>query len=124
METFLQDQLTLPTVIGVSVLSSELSKSLQKMPHNGTRANFHVSISLSKLEDDDLISTVSVRYNNTFKSAVLHNPLYPRNARISLTISHLLLDNFHNSRFGEGAEITELITFARDYLAHDATHDL
>ena len=42
----------------------------------------------------------------------------------SLALSDLLFDNVHNTRFGDGAKITKLITLTIHNFAHDATHDL
>lgn len=40
------------------------------------------------------------------------------------TLGNLLLDNINHTRFSNSAEITELIAFTSNDLAHDATHDL
>lgn len=39
-------------------------------------------------------------------------------------LGNLGLDLVHNSRFRECAKVAELVTFARNNLAHNATHDL
>src|SRR5882762_2845779 len=39
-------------------------------------------------------------------------------------LSDFLFDNIHNTRFGNGAKITKLITLTVNNLAHNATHDL
>jgi hypothetical protein len=40
------------------------------------------------------------------------------------TLSDFLFDNIHNTRFGNGAKISKLITLTVNDLAHNATHDL
>lgn len=42
----------------------------------------------------------------------------------SLAFGDLLFNDIHNSRFGDGAKITKLITFTIDNFTHNATHDL
>lgn len=43
---------------------------------------------------------------------------------ISLALRDLFLDNIHDARFRNSAQITQLVTFTCDDLAHNTTHDL
>jgi hypothetical protein len=44
--------------------------------------------------------------------------------RLSRRLCDLSLDDLHNAGVSERAQITKLVAFARDNLAHDAAHDL